>query len=98
MPIFDKPLPELFQYQGTNPRPHDFDAYWAAALKELDATDPRPELQPSKVITPESTPTQDKDKGKTDDKVAPMEPGSKTDFQFNQALSLLKGLQILQKK
>jgi carboxyl-terminal processing protease len=56
------------------------------------------ELKPSKVITPESTPTQDKDKGKTDDKVAPMEPGSKTDFQFNQALSLLKGLQILQKK
>ena len=56
------------------------------------------ELKPSKVITPESTPVQDKDKGKTDDKVAPMEPGSKTDFQFNQALSLLKGLQILQKK
>jgi carboxyl-terminal processing protease len=56
------------------------------------------ELKPSKVITPESTPAQDKDKAKPDDKVAPMEPGSKTDFQFNQALSLLKGLQILQKK
>jgi carboxyl-terminal processing protease len=28
----------------------------------------------------------------------PMEPGSKDDFQFNQAMNLLKGLQILQKK
>ncbi len=28
----------------------------------------------------------------------PLEPGSKNDFQFNQALNLLKGLQILQQK
>ncbi|MDR2220304.1 MAG: S41 family peptidase [Methylobacillus sp.] len=46
--------------------------------------------KPTKVITPppESTPAPDKD--------ARMEPGSKNDFQFNQALNLLKGLQILQ--
>jgi cephalosporin-C deacetylase len=52
MPLIDKPLPELLQYQGRNPRPADFDAYWAEALRELDATDPKAELVPSKAITP----------------------------------------------
>jgi len=50
MPLIDQPLPELLRYQGRNPRPADFDAYWAAALRELDATDPRPELRPSTAI------------------------------------------------
>ncbi len=49
MPLIDKPLPELLEYRGRNPRPDDFDAYWSAALRELDATDPRPELRPSPV-------------------------------------------------
>ena len=44
MPLIDKPLPELFEYRGRNPRPDDFDAYWDTALRELDATDPRPEI------------------------------------------------------
>ncbi|HEY0944653.1 MAG TPA: alpha/beta fold hydrolase [Opitutaceae bacterium] len=52
MPIIDKPLPELFQYQGINPRPADFDAFWTEALRELDATDPKPELIPSKTLAP----------------------------------------------
>lgn len=52
MPLIDKPLSELHQYQGRNPRPVDFDAYWDQALRELDATDPQPELIPSKTITP----------------------------------------------
>jgi cephalosporin-C deacetylase len=52
MPLIDKPLPELFNYQGLNPRPADFDAFWDAALRELDATDPQPELVPSQAITP----------------------------------------------
>ncbi len=52
MPLIDKPLPELRKYKGRNPRPADFDAYWSAALRELDATDPKPELVPSKAITP----------------------------------------------
>lgn len=47
MPLIDKPLPELLAYQGRNPRPADFDAYWDAALRELDATDPQPELRPN---------------------------------------------------
>ncbi len=50
MPLIDKPLPELFDYRGRNPRPEDFDDYWAAALRELDATDPKPELRPSTVV------------------------------------------------
>ena len=52
MPLVDKPLSELRTYQGRNPRPADFDAYWAEALRELDATDPKPELVPSKEISP----------------------------------------------
>ncbi|MBL9189021.1 MAG: acetylxylan esterase [Opitutaceae bacterium] len=50
MPLIDKPLPELLTYTGRNPRPADFDAYWAAALAELDATPPQPELRPTGVI------------------------------------------------
>jgi cephalosporin-C deacetylase len=52
MPLIDKPLSELKTYTGLNPRPADHDAYWAAALKELDATDPKPELVPTKELTP----------------------------------------------
>lgn len=47
MPQVDMPLAELWLYRGTNPRPADFDAYWTAALQELDATPPAPELRPA---------------------------------------------------
>lgn len=50
MPILDKPLEELWKYKGTNPKPKDFDAYWDRALKELDATAPKPELKPNHTI------------------------------------------------
>ena len=50
MPLIDQPLDELRVYAGRNPRPADFDAYWGAALRELDATDPKPELRPSTAI------------------------------------------------
>jgi cephalosporin-C deacetylase len=46
MPQLDKPLHELREYQGTNPRPAHHDAYWARALKELDDTDPQVEMIP----------------------------------------------------
>jgi cephalosporin-C deacetylase len=36
VPAFDLPLDELRTYAGRNPRPDDHDAYWAAALAELD--------------------------------------------------------------
>jgi len=47
MPILDKPLHELKEYRGINPRPADFDAYWQQALKELDATKAQVEMVPA---------------------------------------------------
>jgi cephalosporin-C deacetylase len=52
MPLIDKPLPELYAYQGLNPRPADFDAYWDAALREMHALDPQVELRPARELTP----------------------------------------------
>jgi len=52
MPLTDKPLEELKVYRGVTPVPADFDAYWAAAVRELDATNPEPELIPSEAIHP----------------------------------------------
>lgn len=57
--------------------------------------DNEPQQKPSKVIV---APEQGSDKDKNADKKAPMEPGSKSDYQFTQAMNLLKGLQILHKK
>jgi len=37
-------LAEMQQYQGTNPRPADFDTYWDSALAELAGVDPEVEL------------------------------------------------------
>jgi len=50
MPVFDLPLTELQTYRGRNPRPADFDAYWDQALRELEATDPQPELVPNTTL------------------------------------------------
>lgn len=47
MPLIDLPPAQLRDYAGRNPRPDDFDAYWAAALRELDATPPDAELRPA---------------------------------------------------
>lgn len=52
MPIIDMPLAELKKYQGINPRPADFDAYWDRALAELRAVDPQVELVPSDFQVP----------------------------------------------
>lgn len=47
MPLtFDMPLAELERYQGTNPRPADFDDYWDAALAEMRAVDSQIEIIP----------------------------------------------------
>jgi cephalosporin-C deacetylase len=45
--LFDMPFEELETYQGTNPRPDDFDAYWDLALAEMHAVDPNIELIPA---------------------------------------------------
>ncbi len=52
MPLVDMPLEKLKEYQGTNPRPADFDAYWERALTEMRAVDPQVELVPSAFQTP----------------------------------------------
>jgi cephalosporin-C deacetylase len=52
MPLIDKPLSELHLYQGINPRPEDFDAYWDEALAEMKAVDPRVQLNLAAFQTP----------------------------------------------
>lgn len=48
MPLtFDLPFEELQHYQGINPKPADFDAYWETALNEMYSVDPQIELVPA---------------------------------------------------
>lgn len=46
MPLVDLPLAELEHYQGRNPRPGDFDAYWDSGIAEMHALDGQVELTP----------------------------------------------------
>ena len=48
MPLIDKPLAELRNYTGRNPRPADFDSFWDKSLAEMKALDAKVELQPAK--------------------------------------------------
>ena len=52
MPLVDKPLPELYRYNGINPCPADFDKYWNDALAEMQALDPQVELRPAAFQVP----------------------------------------------
>ena len=52
MPMLDMPLAELRTYQGTNPRPADFDEYWDTALEELKNVDPAPVFKKAAFQTP----------------------------------------------
>jgi cephalosporin-C deacetylase len=45
--VFDLPFEQLASYQGTNPCPPDFDAYWEKALAVMHATDPEIEIIPA---------------------------------------------------
>ncbi len=79
--------------QGFNLREADLSRHLSNP-KEKEA----PAEKPSKVIPPPENKDKDaNDKDKSADK-SPIEPGSKGDYQFTQAMNLLKGLQILQKK
>jgi cephalosporin-C deacetylase len=52
MPLaFDMPFDQLHTYQGTNPRPADFDQFWDNSLAELAEVDPEPELIPANFQT-----------------------------------------------
>jgi cephalosporin-C deacetylase len=52
MPLVDMPLEQLKQYEGRNPQPQDFDAYWSRALAEMKAVDAKVELVPSEFKVP----------------------------------------------
>lgn len=53
MPLtFDLPFDELLTYQGTNPCPEDFDAFWDASLKEMRSVQPAIKLVPADFRTP----------------------------------------------
>ena len=45
--LFDMPFEQLESYQGTNPRPDDFDTFWDVALEEMRAVTPNVELVPA---------------------------------------------------
>ncbi|MFZ4694466.1 MAG: acetylxylan esterase [Verrucomicrobiia bacterium] len=47
MPLIDKPLAELKQYNGVNPCPKDMDAFWDRSLAEMRSLDPKVELRPA---------------------------------------------------
>jgi cephalosporin-C deacetylase len=50
--LFDMPFERLQSYEGRNPRPADFDAYWDKALAEMHALDPQIEIRPADFQTP----------------------------------------------
>jgi cephalosporin-C deacetylase len=52
MPLIDMPLEQLKQYEGRNPKPQDFDAYWSRALAEMNAVDAKVELISSEFSVP----------------------------------------------
>lgn len=53
MPLmFDMPLDKLLAYEGRNPRPKDFDAFWDKGLKEMRALKPKVELKPAAFQVP----------------------------------------------
>ncbi len=47
MGLFDLGVPELYKYQGINPRPADFDDYWQRGLDAMNQIDPRVSLMPA---------------------------------------------------
>lgn len=52
MPLIDMPLAELYDYRGRNPRPADFDAFWEAAIAEMQSVDHQGELVPHELNAP----------------------------------------------
>nr|MDD6335387.1 acetylxylan esterase [bacterium] len=52
MPLIDMPLEQLRTYQGISPCPHDLDAYWSRALKQMRAVDPKVTLTPAEFQAP----------------------------------------------
>lgn len=53
MPVVDMPLAQLRTYQGINPRPDDFDAYWDRGLAHMHSLGTACELVPASFQTPQ---------------------------------------------
>lgn len=49
--LFDMPWDQLQTYQGSNPRPADFDAFWEKGLADVTAIDPQCEWIPANFQT-----------------------------------------------
>ena len=49
MPLIDMPLADLKKYNGTNPKPKDFDEYWDLAISEMKNVEPNPQLIPQQL-------------------------------------------------
>ncbi|MDL2233183.1 acetylxylan esterase [Ruminococcaceae bacterium OttesenSCG-928-L11] len=47
MAAFDMPVDQLPLYNGSNPRPADFDQYWNRALAEMNTVEPAVTLEPA---------------------------------------------------
>ena len=52
MPLVDMPLEQLFQYEGANECPAEFDAYWDKAIAEMEALGTDCELIPAAFQAP----------------------------------------------
>lgn len=52
MPVFEMPMEQLQQYQGSSPRPEDFDAYWEKALADCEATGLEYSMSPAEFSAP----------------------------------------------
>ncbi len=52
MPLVDLSLSELHNYRGRNPRPDNFDEFWDAGLREMQAIDPKVELKAHNLAQP----------------------------------------------
>jgi cephalosporin-C deacetylase len=53
MPLtFDFPLQQLKEYNGINPRPHDFDEFWEKGLNDMRSIDPEIEIRPAEFQVP----------------------------------------------
>jgi cephalosporin-C deacetylase len=49
--LFDMPYEDLLLYEGTNPRPDDFDRFWDRSLAVMQSIDPQVELIPAEFQT-----------------------------------------------
>ncbi len=53
MPLqFDMPYEQLLEYQGSNPQPDDFEAFWNRSLEELAELDPSVSITPADFSAP----------------------------------------------